>query len=120
MFYSKKEKKSWSERVDEDFKRIDGKIKWLNEEKRTIGKFLVRIKERVYCQECGEERTKLGGFVTEDGILYCSDVPWCLEKNLLRGTNFLPPGLDFFNPIEIQNAIREGILREYKLPVNLK
>jgi hypothetical protein len=93
------------------------KRKFFLERERILKHLEKRKKQDIYCQACGYELTyKIAVII--NGEAYCVD-NWCVEKGLSQH-DYLGEMEDPFNPIELQEAIKEGILRKYHLPTNLK
>jgi len=88
---------------------------------RVIGSigFYITKKQKVYCQECGEELTRKGAFILDTGEAYCANVNWCLEKVLIIHEVNGVEG-NFANPLDMQEAIKDKTLRKYSFPSNLK
>ncbi|MFH1332066.1 MAG: hypothetical protein ABIH63_02160 [archaeon] len=76
---------------------------------------------RVYCQACGNELTGLGGVVSASGNLYCCDnffnmngAHACFDKEIVDIIERRAPkkamGFHYFEPKQVQEKVREGVL----------
>lgn len=50
--------------------------------------FLFKKKERIYCQECGDEIIGRGGYVSHDGKIYCIREVAPMSLIALKNPNF--------------------------------
>ena len=86
----------------------------------SIKKYLSPEIENIYCQSCGNELTQSGGDVTSSGKIYCHGYGGietaCAVKEIFEHGHsriFDPITILFYNPAEIQNAVRKKELREF-------
>jgi len=82
---------------------------------RMIGRarLLFLEKQNVYCQNCNDNLTNTGALINEKGEACCNSYLPCLEKKLCNEKNKTPFESDFYNPMDLQSAIREKILLFY-------
>jgi len=68
----------------------------------------------VYCQTCGAGLTEAGGYVADNGEIYCVENSNCLNEGVLSETEGIGVVVaDFYDPKKVQEAIRKGELAKF-------
>lgn len=81
-----------------------------------ICKIEIRPDLHVFCQNCGADITRFGGYLTDKKAIYCMQK--ISDEQCINILNYKMGGgiVNNFNSKEIQRAIREGSLEYYKRP----
>ena len=84
---------------------------------RDVLQYFSRKSQEVYCQNCGEDITTRGGFITDSQKIYCYEREGirnsCCINALMRGEEKGQMIANFYESQEVQRAIRRGVLIKF-------